>query len=345
MEEKTLLENAISFIEEHLDKQKLDSLLKIRKRNFIISIVSWILLFIAFPITIFLCAINQSLIFLSIIGFFWVFDITLFVLAITYLVKSSYQRIDAFNYINQIEWEDIYIKSFDKYIKQFETPFLKKVKFLNLERNYNKAPLKDYRGSPRSWLSSYIFYKTNQKRNCLNFSFEDKLVNYQFNQTIRTVEQRVRQTKNGTRVTYVYHFVATSILKVENKKFDQSYNGILIFPGKSSENNYKTESMQFNEKYGINVSNTDLRGPKVLRPKYIDNLTKKDTQNLSGIFFSSDIIIGHEYVTSMEPKQEICIFYKTRKLSREKILKVFAIKVLKDINFALEALTFLDGIY
>ncbi|WP_339034059.1 hypothetical protein [Spiroplasma endosymbiont of Cantharis rufa] len=338
--ENYLIENITSFIESCLDKSKLDSAIGKRKKFLTISILSWALSIISICLTIVLYSL---MIFLTL--FLTALDITFVVLGIVYLTKSSYSRVEAFNYVNNIEWKDIYNKSFDLVVKSSSSSLIKKTKFINLERKLIRAPIKDYNGSPKSWLSRYSFFKGNEKRNSIAFSFEDKLVNYQVNQIIRTVEKIVIPTKDGTSTTYIYHYIATTGLTVQNTKFDESYNGIIIFTGKSNKDSYQTESIEFNKRFGINVSNTDLRGPKLLRPKYIDNLTMKNTKNLSGIAIFNDFIIGHEYVNSSNVKNEVCIFYRIKSFSREKILESFANKVKEDIENALFALSFIEGIY
>ncbi|ALD66872.1 glycosyltransferase family protein [Spiroplasma cantharicola] len=346
MQELNYLEETIEgFIEKHLDKSKLDSLLNKRKKYFTIGIILCLIAIVGFGLIILLFSNIEFEMGLIVFLILSAIDLIAVILGVKFFSKSKRIRKSVFDYINQIEWQDIYNESFEALVKEIANPFIKKVKFINLERTYINSLFKKYYGSPWSFLANYTFFRANEKRNCLNFSFEDKLVNYQFNQTVRTVEEKKRKTKNGTKTIYVHNFVATTILRVENKKFDTSYNGIVILPGKSKKDNYNTESMQFNEKYNINVSNTDLRGPKFLRPKYIDNLTMKNTKNLSGIAIVTDFIVGHQYVSKNNIWTEICIFDKEASFSTSKIIKGFAKKVISDINNALEALTFLDGIY
>ncbi|WP_342275338.1 hypothetical protein [Spiroplasma endosymbiont of Cantharis lateralis] len=335
-----LVENITSFIEGCLDKSKLDSAIGKRKKFLIISLLSWILAIISMCLTLVLA---NSMVFVTL--FLIALDITFVVLGIVYLTKSSYSRVEAFNYVNKIEWKDIYNKSFDLVVESTSNSLIKKTKFIDLERKIIRAPIKDYNGSPKSWLSRYSFFKGNDKRNCLVFSFDDKLVNYQVNQIIRTVEKIVVPTKNGTQTTYIYHYIATTGLTVQNTKFDESYNGIVIFSGKPNKDSYQTESIEFNKRFGINVSNTDLRGPKLLRPKYIDSLTMKNSKSLSGIAIFNDFIIGHQYVNSTNVRNEVAIFHRIKSFSKEKILESFANKVKQDIESAMFALSFIEGIY
>ncbi|AOG60176.1 hypothetical protein SHELI_v1c02210 [Spiroplasma helicoides] len=226
-----------------------------------------------------------------------------------------------------VGWENVYKKYFDKYLANKD--FMDFT--LNLVKDFKEPISVSYSEYQRSIkFNSDIYYIDNV--NSLNFIYKGSRVSFVIDTPVYA-----RKSKNSM------VFGTKWLVFGECKKFDNSYNGVVISKHSIGSESYKSESVEFNEHFYINLKSTDLRAPKFLNPKYVDSLIKLDYKKIGIIGYKNGIYAENVYTTNNYAKciMGVASMFKKRVFSIKKIKLLLAQKLVEDFAIFLQSFNFI----
>ncbi|AHI53050.1 hypothetical protein [Spiroplasma culicicola] len=346
------MENTIklvaSDIRQNIDNPEFDATYKKYKLFNLLKYLSLVLLLVAIIMAVVSSIVLENLLFLQIS--LAVAGITVLTTLIFYWLARKASKKVALA-VDGVDWNKIYQNAFSLYQKNNLTGGeFKKVEFKSLSRIKNVNSIFRLYEEPKYWLKQYDFLTDQYNENHIEMMYEDKYLFFKVNPTTECIVVRhYTDSKGKSQTTTTYYYVTTYNLSMENTKFDNSYNGVKVLPGKTNDKLFQTESIEFNKKFKINLNSTDLRAAKLLRPKMIEKMMNLDNKDFKGLGINNDFVIGKYNIdkgyTLKTLTNQIAVFDKMSKSSKHGPTYNFAKKVINDIGAIADCFQYLEGIY
>ncbi|QEH62121.1 hypothetical protein SCHIN_v1c09280 [Spiroplasma chinense] len=213
------------------------------------------------------------------------------------------------------------------YLKYFQENLTnKKVEELKFNPlNPTSVPLRS-RGGYRAFISNLPVTK-NVNENRLEFTINGKKAMFLMNRPHKFTEGNYWNSRNRSERVYT---VSSNVMFLQSNDFDQSFNGIRVRKGKAGKDSYQSESVEFNNKFKINLSSTDFRAAKFLSPKVIEGMTKEESKDFFSIGVDSEVYNDRMLVG--KPIYPVGVINIRRNLSWEGLAKLIAKKIEQDLK-------------
>ncbi|AUM62326.1 hypothetical protein [Spiroplasma monobiae] len=212
-------------------------------------------------------------------------------------------------------------KSFYSSKKELKDAFNFNLKLVNT----NPSPKKIYSQFHQSYLSSLTPPIYNRSLNSLDFIFNDKIAKFQIQQPL-IFSSRRRTMRNST-VSYKRKEIKVSmdVLYMDHSEFQTIAKNLRIKKAKVLKGEYRSESVEFNNKYSTNIPANHIGGAKFLSPVALDTLANINDNNFFDLGIFENI-----YVEKVFMKKQIApvgLFDFTKLKSKKSIFELMSAKM------------------
>ncbi|AKU80004.1 hypothetical protein [Spiroplasma turonicum] len=284
----------------------------------IVTIFSFTILDFTLGIKIFLI-----IIFLILLTFFIIYTV---INKNQNIFKLPYKKVQKYIF-EELDMSTLY----NEFLNQYDfKDDIKDVQFI-FKKNYQSKP-SFYKNDIKK-----IFEQGERNTNYLMFKYKNNICKFIINKPIiETKKINEKETITIYKINYT--------LKLETKKYDESFNNIKIIKHSLFKNNYKTESTLFNKKYSVITKNNNLNAALVLSPKAIDKLSNIKNDIFDEILIDNGIYVNSLLVTENYKELPIGFINLLKIISHDDFINEVASKIESDLNDMSIALKYIEAL-
>ncbi|AUB31888.1 hypothetical protein [Spiroplasma floricola] len=176
----------------------------------------------------------------------------------------------------------------------------------------------------------------------MSFTFKGRNAKYLIKNPIYTTNdyserRNYDQTENSSEV-----LISRDKLIIKDEYLKNNSNGIPIFNRKRTllNGDYKSESIELNNKYKTNANSLDIRMNKFLTPNALDNLSKIENKNFYKMGVKDDLFVKKEMV--LKAIYPIGVFNFFKLYSSKKIVEIIYKKIELEAELFLQSLEYVS---
>ncbi|AGR41785.1 hypothetical protein [Spiroplasma diminutum] len=231
-------------------------------------------------------------------------------------------------------------KIYEKYLtKQLEIYGIRDVKFYQL--NFDSSCVRTSK-SRNSYLSSLPAPSVKTDLNYISFIFNNKETIFRIDKPVLHSQAEYGESFSEKRNRRTSLISSIDNIFIKNEKLQQECYDLKIRIAGRFAGEYKTESIEFNNRYSTNLTSNDAAGPKFLTPIVLDTLS-----GLADIDFFSMGVNDRVYMQKVIISQEIYpigIFDFTKLRNKKDVFELITKKMTLELDLIRRSLSYISTI-